>query len=175
MSILAAILTSSYHLPGAWATYNTGRYLAAFMSYSASGAQAATLALGTFTTLSISLLVASALISSFSTYIVTLQITSKLLHRIRAVLRGLATFFLLLPAIVAFALVFAWRNASEPELRFRGRCHWDIDVVWSGPGSRCEANAPTWGTWLAASLLRLIFTLITVVRAFLLLTNTCHI
>jgi len=151
-------------LSGAWAVYNTVRYFVAFESYSTSGAQAASLVLGTSTTLSISLLAASALISAFSTYLVSTCISHRLLHVTRIYLRYLATFFLLAPAIVTFAFVFAWRNTSNSDLRFRGRCRWDIDVVWSGPGSRCEPHAPSWGTWLAASIVRLIFTLMIVVR-----------
>jgi len=75
---------------------------------------------------------------------------------------------LLAPAIVTFILVFAWRNTADIDMRFRGRCHWDIDVVWSGPGSRCERHAPSWGAWLAASIVRLVFTLVVLVGMFIL-------
>lgn len=143
------------------------RYLIAFNAYSSSAAQAASLALGASTTLSITLLAASALISYFAPHIVSLQISDRLLHLTRMTLRYFATFFLLAPAIVSFAFVFAWANSSNSELRFRERCHWDIDVVWSGPGSHCESYAPSLGAWLAGSIIRLIATLIIVVSILL--------
>lgn len=150
-------------LMGVWATYNTARYFIAFTSYSSSSAQAASLTLGGCTTLSISLLGASALISCFSSSLISSRISDRLLHVIRSTLRYFASLFLLVPAIVAFVLVFVWRDASDLDLRFRGRCHLDIDVVWSGPGSRCELHPPSWGAWLAVSAVRLIFTLIALV------------
>jgi hypothetical protein len=151
-------------ISAAWATYNTVRYIVAFESYSASGAQAASLTLGASTTLSISLLTASWLLSAFSPHLISPRISHRLLHVTRRYLRYLATLFLLVPAIVAFVLVFAWRNTTDTDMHFRGRCHWDIDVVWSGPGSHCERHAPSWGTWLAASIVRLVFTLVVLVR-----------
>jgi hypothetical protein len=137
-------------------------------AYAASSAVAVSLTLGASTTLSITLLAAAFLLSFFSSSLVpTTRISDRRLHLIRIALRYLATFFLLAPAIVAFVFVFVWRDASDPNLRFRGRCHLDADVVWSGPGSQCGFQAPTWIAWLAASVVRLILTIILVVRPFL--------
>ena len=163
---MPTIALTCYLTKGAWATYNTVRYFIAFQSYSSSTAQSVSLALGTSTTLSLSLLAASTLIASFSSHLVSAHISYRLLHIIRKTLRGLATLFLLAPAIVDFVLIFVWRNTSDFDLRFRGRCRLDIDVVWTGPGSHCGTNAPSWGAWLAASAVRLIVTLIVVVCSF---------
>lgn len=117
------------------------------------------LALGASTTFSIALLISSHLLALFSPHLVSTRVSSRLLHRTRVVLRYASSFFLLAPAIITFALVFVWRNASNPDLQFAQRCHWDIDVVWS-PSSRCASSAPAWGAWLAASIVRLIITLL---------------
>lgn len=149
---------------GAWATYNAIRYFIAYAFYTSSTAQTVSLALGSCTTFSVALLLTSALIASFAPHLISARMSNRFLHAIRVTLRYLASFFLLGPAIVSFVLLFLWRNASDPDLRFRGRCHFDIDVVWTGPGSRCEPHAPAWGAWLAASIVRLVFTFGVIVR-----------
>ncbi|KAL7278722.1 hypothetical protein ACG7TL_007725 [Trametes sanguinea] len=75
-----------------------------------------------------------------------------------------SSFCVLAPAIVNFVLVFVWRNPADTLNSLRGRCHWDIDVVWSGLGGQCDPS-PAWGYWLAGSLVRLIFTALIIVSA----------
>lgn len=152
---------------GSWAIYNTVRYFIAFSSYKSYPAQILALVLGTCTTLSVALLVIAVLIASFDLLLISQRVSGRALHHTRTVLRYFASFFIAGPAIASFALVFIWRHATDPTLRFSGRCHWDIDVVWSGPSSLCEYGAPTWGVWLAASSIRLALTLIFIVRIYL--------
>lgn len=150
--------------PGAWAMYNTVRYFVAFAFYRSRTAQAIALILGASTTLTIGLHLASALIASFSSHLISTRISHKTLHTARETLRYLASFFVLAPAVVSFALVFVLRDAQDPDLHFLGRCHWDIDVVWSASRSKCGSAAPAWGAWLAAAIVRLIVTPLVIVR-----------
>lgn len=68
------------------------------------------------------------------------------------------------PALVNFALVFAWKHTADLSNSVEGRCHWDIDIAWSGTGHQCAApEAVSWGYWLAGSLVRLIITALALV------------
>ncbi|KAF8266048.1 hypothetical protein EI94DRAFT_1702058 [Lactarius quietus] len=60
---------------------------------------------------------------------------------------------------VNLALIFAWRS-TRSEFSLRGRCHWDLDVVWVGVGGQCALHAPVWGVWLAAAVSRFVLTVI---------------
>ena len=157
---------SVFSFPGAWSLYNTIRYFIAFSLYRSRTAQAISLILAASTTLTIGLHLASVLLASFSSYLISTRISHKNLHTTREILRYLASFFVLAPAVVSFALVFVLRGAQDPDLHFVGRCHWDIDVVWSASRSRCGNAAPGWGVWLAAAIVRLIATLIIIVRIY---------
>ena len=149
---------------GSWAVYNTVRYFIAFAFYRSRTAQAISIVLATSTTLTIGLHLASALLASFSFHLVSTRISHKNLHTIREILRYLASFLVLAPAVVSFVLVFELRNTQDPDLYFLGRCRWDIDVVWSASRGHCRNATPVWGTWLAAAITRLIITLIVIVR-----------
>lgn len=73
------------------------------------------------------------------------------------ILPYLASCFLLLPTIVNLVLVFVWKHSSNTENTIRGRCHWDIDVVWSGVGDHCSSYT-SWPAWLLGAVFRLLFT-----------------
>ncbi|EIN05172.1 hypothetical protein PUNSTDRAFT_122501 [Punctularia strigosozonata HHB-11173 SS5] len=71
-----------------------------------------------------------------------------------------ASFFLLLPAIANFILVFVWHHTSDLGESLEGRCNWDLDVVWTGVGHTCQAGAATgWGVWLVLAVVRMVLTL----------------
>ena len=89
----------------------------------------------------------------------------------RHALHFLVSFFLFTPAVVNLVLVFVWRHAGSG-LSLRGRCHWNLDVVWVGMGGQCVPDAPAWGVWLAAAISRLILTAIVLVS--LLLTGLLY-
>ena len=89
----------------------------------------------------------------------------------RHALHFLVSFFLFTPAVVNLVLVFVWRHAGSG-LSLRGRCHWNLDVVWVGVGGQCVPDAPAWGVWLAAAISRLILTAIVLVS--LLLTGLLY-
>ena len=81
----------------------------------------------------------------------------------RHALLFLVAFFLFAPAVVNLVLVFVWRHVGS-SLSLRGRCHWNVDVVWVGVGGQCVPHAPAWGVWLAAAISRLALTAIVLVR-----------
>jgi hypothetical protein len=82
---------------------------------------------------------------------------------LRHVSQFLVSFFLFAPAAVNLALIFAWRN-TRSEFSLRGRCHWNLDVVWTGVGGQCPVHAPAWGVWLAAAISRFVLTVAILVR-----------
>ena len=159
-------ITKVLSFPGAWAVYNTVRYFIAFASYRSRTAQTISLVLAACTTLATGLNLASNLLACFSFHLVSTRISHNSLHTARKILRYLASFFLLAPAVVSFVLVFVLRNAQDSDLHFLGRCHWDIDVVWSASRNHCGNAAPLWGAWLAATIVRLIVTLVFIVRIY---------
>jgi hypothetical protein len=151
-------------ITGSWASYTTVRYFIAYPVYSDGTRRAVTLSLGISSLLS--LLIAGALALSL---VVPHRTThSRLISRslgksLRHVCQFLASFFLFVPAAVNLALVFSWRNTGS-EFSLRGRCHWDLDVVWVGVGGRCAPHAPAWGVWLAAAISRFVLTAAILVR-----------
>ncbi|KII90062.1 hypothetical protein PLICRDRAFT_40243 [Plicaturopsis crispa FD-325 SS-3] len=143
-----------------WATYNTVRYFIAFTSHPSVERQSVSLALGTSTTVSFAILLASRFISVFSQHLQTHNISRRTLKFLRDGLQYASSALLLSPAVVNFALVFSWRASTNADLSLAGRCSWDIDVAWPSGGT-CEAS-PAWGAWLAAAIVRLVVTLLVV-------------
>jgi len=150
----------------AWALYNLIRYFMAFNVYTSNTGQAVSLALGTSATLSLAFLMSAALISVFRQYLLLHNFPLHSLLVARTILQWLLSFFLLAPAVVSFALVFAWKNSADSELRIRGRCFADIDAVWSVSKAQCRQPSH-WATWVVLSLLRLILTLVDLVSTFI--------
>jgi hypothetical protein len=71
--------------------------------------------------------------------------------------------------MINLVLVNVWRTPRDPAQFARsiqGRCHWDLDVVWSGTGMACAAqgNARPFGVWLGAAIFRLVMSAVLVVR-----------
>ena len=75
----------------------------------------------------------------------------------------LASFLLVAPAVANTVLVVLWRTSNDPQTMLRGRCGWDIDVVWSGVGLVCD-RSPSFASWLGGALSRLCITSLILVR-----------
>jgi len=75
----------------------------------------------------------------------------------------LASFLLVAPAVVNIILVVLWRSSNDPQTTLRGRCGWDIDVVWSGTGLACD-RSPSFVSWLGGAVSRLCITMLVLVR-----------
>jgi hypothetical protein len=133
------------------------------MRYASKEGQAASLALGTCVTVALALLSASALISLFRPDLLLNDIPIHYLLTLRTLLQYCWLLFLLAPALVSFALTFAWRSSSDSEVRLQSRCALSIDVVWASPGSSCPPSKIPWGVWLTLSIVRLLLTLIIIV------------
>ncbi|KAH9943904.1 hypothetical protein B0H21DRAFT_747516 [Amylocystis lapponica] len=142
---------------GAWGVYNTVRYYVAFTVYPFRTRQIFALALGTSTAVSLAFIVSSLIIAAFAPHLGWID-RPRAPHVIaQCVLNYCSSVLLLAPAVVNFVLVFVWRHSSDVVTAIAGRCHWDIDVVWSSLGARCAAS-PAWGFWVAGSLVRMLIT-----------------
>ncbi|KAI0252252.1 hypothetical protein BJV78DRAFT_366472 [Lactifluus subvellereus] len=143
---------------GSWASYTTVRYFIAYGIYADHTRQWVALPLAISSLLSIFVAAFLALSRVFLYYLTDdrphLRSPGKPL---RHALHLLASFLLFAPAVVNLALVFVWRN-TESGLSLRGRCHWDLDVVWAGVGGQCTTNSPAWGVWLTATIFRFALT-----------------
>ena len=148
-----------------WATYTTVRYFVAYAIYSGRGRRAAALSLGITSSLSFLFAVALALSFVLPSRVTRHRPRLRLLDR---VLLFLVSFFLFAPTVVNLVLVLVWRHAGSNSLSLRGRCHWNLDVVWVGIGGQCADHAPAFGVWLTAAILRLVLTVCVLVRRHLL-------
>jgi hypothetical protein len=151
-------------ITGSWASYTTIRYIIAYVVFSDRTRRSVALSLGISSVLS--LLAAGALALSLVIPGPTNHsrpISRSLGKSLRHVSQFLVSFFLFAPAAVNLALIFAWRN-TRSEFSLRGRCHWNLDVVWTGVGGQCAVHAPAWGVWLAAAISRLVLTVAILVR-----------
>ncbi|KAJ7271170.1 hypothetical protein C8J57DRAFT_298970 [Mycena rebaudengoi] len=140
-----------------WSLYTTIRYFLAFSIYPSDVGQIFSLILAVISALSFAVLCAAALVSLCRGYLLGLHFSIEALWMVRTVLRFAASFGLLTPTLVNFALTFAWRTSSDPALDLRIRCDLDIDVVWSF-NSDASCSPPAWGAWIALSIVRLLFT-----------------
>ncbi|KAJ7123691.1 hypothetical protein C8R44DRAFT_735326 [Mycena epipterygia] len=141
-----------------WALYTTVRYFLAFAVYQSSTGQVVALVLATVGSVSFAVLFATAVIPFLQLYLLGRNISIDALLTVRMVLRYISSVLLLGPAVVNFALVFAWRSSSDVALDMGKRCDVDIDVVWS-IRSHQSCPIPSWGAWLALSIARLLVTL----------------
>jgi hypothetical protein len=105
----------------------------------------------------------ASLISIFRRYLLLHYVPIRFLLATRTTLEWLLTFFLLVPAVVSFALVFAWKKSPDSELQFEVRCYLDIDVVWSRSSAQCRQPS-RWRVWLLLSSIRFVLTLVDIVR-----------
>jgi hypothetical protein len=141
----------------AWVTYTAVRYFIGFTIYtSASSRRIITSILGSISLLSLVLSVSSLLLISL-----TPSPSNTLLGLFLEY--ALAT-FALTPAITNFILVFLWRHAADQEETLQSRCHWDVDVAWTGTGSQCQ-HGPGFGAFIAAASARLALTLLVLVSS----------
>ncbi|KAI0946294.1 hypothetical protein AcV7_010309 [Taiwanofungus camphoratus] len=149
---------------GAWAIFNTVRYFVASTIYKSRDRQIILLVLGTSTALSVASIIASLTIAAFAPHLGWAYRHNAPHIVVQTVLKYLASALLLGPAVVNLVLVFVWRHSTDAISTLLGRCHWDIDVVWSGTGRRCDtSHSPAWGYWIAGSVVRVILTLIVLV------------
>ncbi|KZT00280.1 uncharacterized protein LAESUDRAFT_560262 [Laetiporus sulphureus 93-53] len=140
-----------------WATYNTVRYFLAFATYKYRKRQIITLALGSSTALSLTLLILSLVISVFAPRLGRIYRIDAPHVVLQTVLNYASSTLLLAPAIVNLVLTSLWRHSANSNYTLVGRCHWDIDVVWSGLGKRC-ASSPAWQYWVAGAAVRVALT-----------------
>lgn len=144
--------------------YNTIRYFVAFTVYTARERQIALLVLGTAAALSFASLILSLLLSLFAPHLGWKQRSRSSYARLQILLTYTASFLILGPAIVNLVFVAVWRHSSDPGLSVQGRCHWDIDILWTGTGFECDVkDAVSWGAWLAGSVVRLVLTALVLV------------
>ena len=148
-----------------WTTYNSIRYFLAVSLYPSRDRQTASIILGTASVLSLALIVLS-----LSLYFLRLRLgwkrrPSSLYTRFRVAANYSSSALLLASASGNVALVCLWRHHRDPELRIEGRCHWDIDVVWSGSTLGCgRSTAIAWGYWVTGAVVRLVITSLILVR-----------
>lgn len=151
-----------HHSVVVWTIYNTVRYFLSFPGFSSRQRQIISLCLGTSTTLCFAILISSLLLAVLNPY--TQGDPSSAIEYTRGhILPYLASFLLVAPAIVNLVLVVSWRTSNDPQTTLRGRCHWDIDVVWSGVGLVCD-RSPSFVSWLSGAVLRLCITSMFLVR-----------
>lgn len=146
----------SYTLIVVWAIYNTIRYFLSFPGFFSRQRQIISLCLGTSTILCVAVLVSSLLLAVLNPC--ANDSPSRAFEYTRGViLPYLASFLLLAPAMVNLVLAFIWRSSDDPQITLRGRCRWDIDVVWSGVGLVCE-RSPSFASWIGGAASRLCIT-----------------
>ena len=157
MSSAEKPITDHFPLTGAWATYNTVRYYVGAWLHPYRQRQVIALVLGSCTALCLACTVTSVIISASAPHLGWYYRPHSKHILLQGFLRYSSSILLFAPAFVNFILVFIWRNTSDIFNNLHGRCHWDIDVVWTGFGGVCE-HGPEWGFWLAGSLVRLLLT-----------------
>lgn len=144
-----------------WAIYNTTRYFLSFPGFFSRQRQIISLCLGASTTLCFAVLASSLLLAVLNP---CAHDPSNVIEYTRGnILPYLASFLLVAPAIVNLILVILWRTSNDPQTTLRGRCRWDIDVVWSGVGLICD-RSPSFASWLSGAVSRLCITSMVLVR-----------
>ena len=104
---------------------------------------------------------------------ITLCLLDKQCHRrLRTIIHSLAylsSTFVLGLTIINLVLVNIWRtphNSAQFGRSIQGRCHWGLDVVWSGTGMACaRADNKPFGGWLSAAISRSVVSALFIVRA----------
>lgn len=138
------------------------RYFLSFPNFFSRQRQILSLCLGTCTTLCFAVLASSLLLAVLNPS--SHDDPSSAIEYTRGrILPYLASFLLVAPAVVNLVLVILWRTSNDPQTTLRGRCHWDIDVVWSGIGLSCD-RSPSFASWLGGAVSRLCITGVVLVR-----------
>ncbi|KAH9920823.1 uncharacterized protein BXZ73DRAFT_91857 [Epithele typhae] len=145
-------------LIGSWATYCTVRYYVGAWLHPFQTRQIIALVLGSCTALCLACNVTSLVISAFAHRLGWYYRPHSKHELLQGFLRYSSSLLLIAPSIVNFVLVILWRNISDIKDSLQGRCHWDIDVVWSGFGGVCD-DSPAFGFWLVGAIVRLLLTL----------------
>ncbi|KAH6912129.1 hypothetical protein BKA70DRAFT_1398147 [Coprinopsis sp. MPI-PUGE-AT-0042] len=148
---------------GGWAIYNAVRYFIAFTTYQSDVGQLVSLVLGVSSTLSCTFLIAALVFAWFQPRLIYHGVSPLATANVYWGLSYTSLFLLFAPAMINFALSFAWKNAEDLQLRMRYRCYVDVDVVWSRTDQLCKAKASTWGFWVVLSALRLAITLLAII------------
>ncbi|OJT11186.1 hypothetical protein TRAPUB_12293 [Trametes pubescens] len=148
---------SSLASEGSWAVYNTVRYYVGAMLHLYRDRQIINLVLGSCAAMSLACLLVSIIIAASAPHFGWYYRPRSTHVLLQDFLNYSSSLCLFAPAVVNFVLVFLWRDASDTVNSLRGRCHWDIDVVWSGIGGQCDSS-PAWGYWFAGALIRLLVT-----------------
>lgn len=144
--------------------YNATRYFIAFTVYSSHERQVTLLVLGSVAMFAFACTFTSLLLGFFAPRFGWNASSKPGCRRIRSSLDYLSSVLLLAPAIVNLIFVFIWRRSPDASNTIEGRCHWDIDVAWSGTGLQCSSrDAVLWGFWLAGSVVRLVLTAVVLV------------
>ncbi|KAI0742883.1 hypothetical protein C8Q80DRAFT_1221257 [Daedaleopsis nitida] len=142
---------------GGWATYNTARYYVGAVLHPYRERQVIALVLGSCTALCLACNLVSLIITVSAPRFGWWYRPRSKHVLLQGFLRYSSSLCLLAPSVVNLVLVFLWRAPSNGDNSISGRCHWDIDVVWTGLGGQCS-NSPAWGFWLAGSIVRLLIT-----------------
>ena len=142
---------------GGWATYSTVRYYIGAFLHHVRERQVISLVLGSCTASCVACNTLSVVITASAPHLGWYYKPRSKYIFFKCLLHYSSSISLLTPALVNLILTFLWRNTANVENGIRGRCYWDIDVVWSGLGGQCD-DSPAWGFWLAGSLVRLILT-----------------
>ncbi|KAI0830298.1 hypothetical protein BC628DRAFT_1313857 [Trametes gibbosa] len=140
-----------------WAIYNTARYYIGVTLHQYRDRQIIGLVLGSCTALCIACLLVTIIIATSGPHFGWYYRPRSTHVLLQDFLTYTSSLCVLAPAVVNLVLVFLWRGPSDTLNSLRGRCHWDIDVVWSGLGGQCD-HSPAWGTWLAGAVVRLLLT-----------------
>ncbi|KAI0331335.1 hypothetical protein GY45DRAFT_629593 [Cubamyces sp. BRFM 1775] len=140
-----------------WAVYNTVRYYVGAMQHQYRERQIVAIVLGSCSALCVACILVSIIVIASAPHLGWFHRPRSTHVLLQDFLNYSSSLFVLAPAVANFVLVFVWKNPSDPLNSLHGRCHWDIDVVWSGLGGQCQSS-PAWGTWLAGALVRLILT-----------------
>ncbi|KIM41845.1 hypothetical protein M413DRAFT_445054 [Hebeloma cylindrosporum] len=148
-----------------WAVYNAVRYFLAFSIYTrdASMGQEVCFALGTSSGLSCASWLCSLILSIVKRKLLLRGLPFKHLDHICSSLPYLSSICLLGPAAANLAILFVWKNSTNPRYDLQRRCHVDIDVIWSASTHLCDEKFPSTAVWIILSSLRLAVTLIIIV------------
>jgi hypothetical protein len=145
--------------------YNTARYFLAFTAFTSHDRQLVLLVLGTVSVLSLAFILVSQVLGLFAPHLGWNYSTRAPYNRVQVFLNYASSLLILCPAVVNFVLVFVWHRSPDHALSLEGRCHWDIDVVWSGAGFECDDHhSVKWAWWLAGAIVRLLLTAFFIVR-----------
>ncbi|KAJ8519273.1 hypothetical protein ONZ45_g3770 [Pleurotus djamor] len=147
-----------------WTTYNIIRYFIAYTVFTSFRGQVAALSLGAVASVSLAVFLSSEVLSLLKAYLMFHDVSLQFQFIMRTSLHALSHLLLLVPAIVNFALVIAWKDLATPDIAYLERCNMDIDVVWSVSKSKCSPW--TWETWVSFALVRIFLTLALIVLHF---------